>query len=292
MKHAYLILAHNEFQVLDCLIQAIDNSKNDIYIHFDKKVKELPKIKCKFSNLYILEKRIKVFWGDISIIKAEYLLLEEATRNNSYDYYHILSGVDMPLKSQSEIHAFFNKNKGKEFIGYSQYDYSAELERKAHRYHLFPHYFKSSTSFGGLIRKVIRYVFIRLQYLLKIRRNKNIIFKKGPQWVSITDNFSRFILQKKKEVFKTLGYTYCADEIFIQTLCWHSPYMDNIFDKSSESKGSMRKLGWKNGVLYDWENKDYDKLKQSEYLFARKFNSRNMIVINRILQDIKENENN
>ena len=35
MKHAYLILAHNEFVILERLIQAIDDERNDIYIHFD-----------------------------------------------------------------------------------------------------------------------------------------------------------------------------------------------------------------------------------------------------------------
>ena len=45
-------------------------------------------------------------------------------------------------------------------------------------------------------------------------------------------------------------------------------------------------IGWKDGVLYDWENKDYDALIQSEYLFARKFNSKNIELVNRILNRI------
>ena len=39
MKHAYLILAHNEFVILERLIQSIDDERNDIYIHFDGKLK-------------------------------------------------------------------------------------------------------------------------------------------------------------------------------------------------------------------------------------------------------------
>ena len=37
MKHAYLILAHNEFEVLRKLISALDDPRNDIFIHFDEK---------------------------------------------------------------------------------------------------------------------------------------------------------------------------------------------------------------------------------------------------------------
>lgn len=48
MKHAYLIIAHNEFEVLSRLLQALDDVRNDIYIHFDRKLKEyfIRKSKC------------------------------------------------------------------------------------------------------------------------------------------------------------------------------------------------------------------------------------------------------
>ena len=47
MKHAYLIMAHHEFEVLGKLVQALDDERNDIYIHFDKKVKNYPLLKTK-----------------------------------------------------------------------------------------------------------------------------------------------------------------------------------------------------------------------------------------------------
>lgn len=37
-KHAYLILAHNDPKVLELLVRLLDDSRNDIYIHVDKKV--------------------------------------------------------------------------------------------------------------------------------------------------------------------------------------------------------------------------------------------------------------
>lgn len=55
MKHAYLIMAHHEFEVLGKLVQALDDERNDIYIHFDKKVKNYPLLKTKYTNLYILQ---------------------------------------------------------------------------------------------------------------------------------------------------------------------------------------------------------------------------------------------
>ena len=44
MKHAYLIIAHHEFDILSKLVQAIDDERNDIFIHFDKKIKNCPSL--------------------------------------------------------------------------------------------------------------------------------------------------------------------------------------------------------------------------------------------------------
>ncbi|AJW64742.1 Core-2/I-Branching enzyme [Elizabethkingia miricola] len=286
MKHAYLILAHNEFPVLKCLIKALDNPENDIYIHFDKKVKELPEIKTWYSDLYILKSRTDVSWGDVSVVEAEYALFEEASANRTYIYYHLLSGVDMPLKSQAEIHDFFLKNKGKEFIGYSQYNYNDEVDRKANRYHLFPKKFRNTGAFSDTVKKMIRFVYMKFQYVAGIRRNMQVNFRKGTQWVSLTDDFVKYMISKKNEVLKIYQNTFCSDEIFIQTICWNSAFRNEIFNYNNEAKGCLRMIGWKNGVLHDWENKDYDKLIQSEYLFARKFNSQNMEVVKQILNHI------
>ena len=50
MKHAYLILVHNDFEILGQLIRAIDDERNDIYIHFDlesSSLSGLPDITCR-----------------------------------------------------------------------------------------------------------------------------------------------------------------------------------------------------------------------------------------------------
>lgn len=75
MKHAYLIIAHNEFEVLQSLLQAIDDKRNDVYIHFDKKVKKLPALSMLYSRLHILKRRVDVRWGNISQIKAEFAII-------------------------------------------------------------------------------------------------------------------------------------------------------------------------------------------------------------------------
>ena len=63
MKQAWLVIAHNEFEILQMLIDALDHPGSDIYVHIDKKVKNIPRLRAGKSNLYVLERRLDVRWG-------------------------------------------------------------------------------------------------------------------------------------------------------------------------------------------------------------------------------------
>ena len=46
-KHAYLIMAHNDFQILIEILKELDHERNDIFLHIDKKTLEFPEQKIK-----------------------------------------------------------------------------------------------------------------------------------------------------------------------------------------------------------------------------------------------------
>ena len=290
MKHAYLIIAHGEFTLLKLLINALDDKRNDIFIHFDKKVTVLPQLLVKNAGLFKTKERIDVRWGDVSVIEAEYILFDEAVKSQKYAYYHLISGVDMPLKRQNEIHDFFEENQGKEFIGFSQYNYSAEVERKAHRYHLFPRDFRFNNDIMSFTKKGLRFLFLWIQDLFRYRRHKDICFKKGTQWVSVTHDFVIFLLSEKRGVMKMYRSTFCCDELYKQTLCWNSPFKASVYDLNNEERGCMRKIGWTNGQLTDWKMDDFEKLITSTCVFARKFGGANMEVVKKILKVVNTEE--
>lgn len=285
MKHAYLILAHGSFGLLQRLLSCIDDERNDIYIHYDKKCGNLPQLEVKRSRLYILplEERVAVYWGDISVVKAEFALFAAAKRHSSYAYYHLLSGVDLPLKSQDYVHAFCSKYQGKQFIGfYSGKDLEQDLERKMQRYHLFPQAFRGS----GLVwqgQRIARGIFIRLQECCGIYRNKSIHFAKGTQWLSITDNLVEALLRDQSQILRIYNNTFCADEVAIQTYVRNSPYWEQVFDVTDEARSSMRCIGWRDGVLYDFQAEDYAELAKSTALFARKFNEKDLLFLNQVI---------
>ena len=161
-RHAHLIIAHNNFEILEKTLKILDDEKNDFYIHIDKKVKnfDFEKIKniVKKSKIIFTE-RIDIKWGHSSQIDCELILLKSAA-NNSYSYYHLLSGVDMPIKPKEEIYNFFEKNLGKEFIHFQNKIYNMKNNDRFSLYHLFPYFLRSKYKY---ILGIIEIFFIKLQ---------------------------------------------------------------------------------------------------------------------------------
>ena len=58
----------------------------------------------KKSALHFVE-NVREQWGGYSQIQSE-LILFQAAWEHGYEYYHLISGVDLPIKTQDEIHEF------------------------------------------------------------------------------------------------------------------------------------------------------------------------------------------
>ena len=99
-RHAYLIMAHHQFDFLKELLKALDHEYNDIYLHIDQKVQDFDFTSLSGavhkSNLYFT-KRLNVHWGGYSQTACELTLLKAAFPGH-YAYYPLLSGSDFPLK--------------------------------------------------------------------------------------------------------------------------------------------------------------------------------------------------
>ena len=220
MKHAFLIIAHNEYPVLEVLLSMLDDERNDIYLHIDKRATELfqqiKKVKMQKAGFYLIENPIKVYWGDISQVQVEYLLFETALSHGPYAYYHLLSGTDLPIKSQDYIHAFFQQNAGKEFVGFWQdAAHQRDLERKVFRYYFFTKRLKDKEHLLHGITALIRNLILAVQKISHYRRKQTFEFKKGGNWISITENAVKYLLQYKEIVLNRMKYSF---KLFYGTL--------------------------------------------------------------------------
>lgn len=269
MKHAFLIYAHHLFEQLQLLINLLDDERNDIYVHIDKKV-NIPKIYSKYSKLHILKKRIDVRWGSFSQIKAELLLFETAYNNSeNYSYYHLISGVDLPIKSNNYIHSFFKKNEGKEFIGICQIDESTFIDRVT-KIHFFRKWNRTNNVYLNKIRFSLELIINQFHKTPK----KYIEYKKGPNWVSITNEFCSFLIKNKRNIYNNYKYSLCPDEIYKQTLVWNSSFKQALYTEEDENGSCKRLIDWERGnpYVYGEENDvDFEIIKSSKAIFARKF---------------------
>jgi ABC-2 type transport system permease protein len=89
-------------------------------------------------------------------------------------------------------------------------------------------------------------------------------------------------------VRRVYTHTFCADEIFVQTICWNSSFRDRVYDMHDEGHGCLRMIGWKDNQLEEWKEKDFEILMNSEALFARKFSIRHIEVVDQILNEISK----
>lgn len=277
MKHAYLIMAHNDFESLQYLLQAIDDERNDIYLHIDKKTSyvDYDEIRTwvKNAGLFFVP-RINVRWGHSSFVKCELILLETATKNGKYKYYHLLSGIDYPLKSQDEIHSAL-EDKNLEYLNYHfEGDEGDEFAYKIRYYHPFMGLtgrgiFEGPGKKNELMRRITKkhWEVVEKQKLKGVDRRKKypeIQFVKGDNWCSVTDDFARYVLSKKNKIMRMSHFVNTPDEFFMATLAYNSVFKDRI------ANDSLRLIDWQRGTPYEFVNTDLEELKQSEKFFARK----------------------
>ncbi len=268
MKHAFLILAHNNFSSLKRLVSQLDHDDNDIFVHFDKKIANPPELTARSAGLFAVDDRIDVRWGDLSVVMAEFSLFRTALEHGPYARYHLLSGVDICLKDNGSIHDFFDRYPDREFIGYTLTELTPELLRKAGRWHLFPESFRDAP----IWKKAIRHAFIRLQELVRYRRNKDVDLKKGSQWVSVTHAMATLFVSNREWVTKHFSHTFCSDEIVFQTLCWNSPFRNSIYSLENDGKGCARAISWFDGCMKQWSDSQIEQLAANpECQFARKY---------------------
>ena len=251
-RHAYLIMCHTNYDQLSILLDLLDDKRNDIYLHIDKKARgySVDNIKSHSvnSNLYFI-KPMRVNWGGDSQIRLEIKLLAEATKTQ-HTYYHLISGMDLPLKTQNEIHAFFCSHSGYDYVRFENANNISKhhMDRLKYYYFFQNHIDRGTDGFLSRLQRKIK----RKQKQIGINRTKNVQFEfqKGANWFSITHSTACFILDQYKYYKKYFRFTLCADEIFLQTILINSPQIDKIIDNN------LRYIDWNRGQPYVFREED------------------------------------
>lgn len=292
-KHAYLIMAHNNWNILEKLLLLLDDKRNDIFLHIDARVTDFNEnilSSIKYSKVTLIDRK-PVYWADFSLVDVTCKLLKTAKSQHNYSYYHLLSGTDLPIKSKHYIYNFF-ESSGKEFIGIVPKEVYYSV-RRVKFYHLFLHnrYYRNSMILKGFDR-IFEYI-QKFCGVNRLKANKDKIMD-GWTWFSITDDFCEFVLKNEAKINKMFSHTIASDELFMQTLAYNSEFRNRLYDMTDLKNGSMRFIDWQRGKPYTWgaESKDYELLINSPYLFARKFDKNQFDIVEKIYNEVKlRNEN-
>ena len=293
--HAYLIMAHSNENQLAQLIETLDYPENDIYIHLDVKMGDanihLLNQAARYSKLKFVERK-NVVWGHYSQIDCEFGLFRAALQGGDYEYVHLLSGMDLPLCSQKQIHDYFHRFKGKEFVHIESAELSSSDQEK-YMYRFFLQKYIGNKQDGLLY--YLQRISIHVQRILRIRKKLSLNWKmyKGANWVSITGAFMAFLVSNEKRVKKEFRFSKCCDELFLQTVLMNSPYAQNLSCTvfQDDYRSCQRYIDWNRGNPYVFRENDFEELISSGYLFARKFDSKvDSEIINKIVAYVKEYE--
>ena len=276
VKHAYLILAHNQFELLKMLLSALDDPRNDIFIHFDKKVRNVPRLTTSSSRLVVLDDRVNVLWGDVSQIKAEYALYKRACKEGPYAYYHLISGTHFPLMSQDDIHSFFASLAGTCVMRFEPLSEDEVRMRFGLRHFFLRHLVDRRKAVNRLYHFGWR-AMLAIQKKLGIGRDTSFIKGKASQWCSLTQQAVDLIVDEEKAALKRFRRSFCCDEFFVRSV------IDGKVDVVDDSRICYVKFEHTTPRIFTL--KDYDELKSSGAFFARKMGDCSLELCRRIMEE-------
>ena len=136
---------------------------------------------------------------------------------------------------------------------------------------------KKGSSFGGCIR------YVTGKDEAKILASDGVLLGTNAEIVQSFELQRQLNPRIKKPVGHIalrFNYTFCPDEFFLQTLVWNQPaFRAALYSEKDEYEGCMRLIDWKRGNPYVWTLADKEELKQSNRLFARKFDMKHEDII-------------
>jgi hypothetical protein len=216
-RHAYLVLAHEDVDMLNILTNRLINT-GFVYIHIDRKspitieqVVQHPKVK--------VTKQIKVNWGGFSIVEATRLLADQALSDGSTRL-TLLSGVSYPIVSDSKLEEFAKSSV--EYVDAGEVDITTLTKAFRRRFTTrhFSFHLKQNL-YGRIIRRISREFWAMMPRIDPEQELGKVKLTLGSQWWSVrseTYTEALELLTNDPKIEKYFQDIECADESFFGTI--------------------------------------------------------------------------
>ncbi len=228
MRIAYLLLAHNTPNHLKRIISALSSPNSSFFIHIDKKSNISAYERVRGPDVYLLDERIPVYWGDFSVVEAEIMLLKKAFESGEvFDRYVLLTGADYPVRSKAYIEQFFEKNMGREFINMVEIPSEIRPVSRLTEFNFIPRGLRVPKKMRRALIKALNMIYKR-DYHSGLRA---MVPYAGSQTWAFTPAAVRYILdfcERNHGVVRFFKYTHVPDEAFFQTILGNSLFKSHI----------------------------------------------------------------
>ncbi len=240
-KHAFLVLAHKQPQLLARILQRLERPNHHFFIHVDLKypnLKEYYSVCRNIQNIHFVSDNIEVYHAGISIVYAEILLLQEADKQKEkFDFYHLISGQDYPIRSNNQFDEFFEQTDHS-FMYIDSKELQKELANNykicANRFH-----FNNTEKWYSKI-----YEKFHLHYFSYLWYNRDHIdnYIGGWQWFSWNYTVKEYVMQyinKQPQYIEKYNHTSSPDEHIFTTLL--APHAQDLH---IEIQNPLRYISW------------------------------------------------
>ncbi|MFT9004724.1 MAG: beta-1,6-N-acetylglucosaminyltransferase [Liquorilactobacillus hordei] len=249
--------------------------------------------------------------GFSAVKAMELLLEAALEKKTDYDHLIFLSGNDYNIRSSKEIDAYFEKNKGVEIIRSYNLSRNGcrHCARKIQKYWFFDSN-SEKNKFLRILKKLRRYFYYSFKKNRQVLINGKLCdIAYGSQWFALTEKCAKYVLDIGKnnpDLRHYFSTSMASDEMYFHTIIFNSKFISRTlnrgFDEYSEF-WSLNNYTWVdrrslscplkvvnigqeflNSVKYIFlpnlkrsdstsflNEKNYQELISSEYLFARKF---------------------
>jgi hypothetical protein len=263
---AHIIMAYKDPSQIERLVKKLSHPGFDFYIHVDTKFDQAPfEYISKVERVYFIKNRIKIRWAGYSFTQGVFNCMQEILDSGrQYDFISVMSGQDYPIVPTDEFYSFFEQQPGKNFLAIEEFgsDWWKRAAIRINKYHMTDFDFKGRYAIQSTLNTVLPDRRFPLNYTL--------YGSDRATWWTITTACAQYLLkfiQENPKVRRFARFTWAPDEYLIPTLIMNSPFKESVIAEN------YRYIDWSRGganpkILTE---SDFDALKKSDKLLARKF---------------------
>jgi Core-2/I-Branching enzyme len=268
IKIAYFILCHKMPEHVIRLINRLRAEGSLFIIHIDKRAdpRVYEMLKDFSDNLpeVHFSKRHRCYWGRFGIVRATISCIQEAILLDiPFDYAFLLSGQDYPIKTGAQIAAFIAEHPRREFIETFPLDE--------------PNRWSNESPPGNSLNRVKFWtIWFRSRFIQVKGRRRFPLGNRpygGSQWWCLSRECLMYLdtfVRNHPSFLRFFKWVFVPDEMFFQSILSNSGYRNKI------ESDDLRYADWQNPNPLSprtLDMNDFEKLKLSTKLFARKFDT-------------------